>query len=338
MYLLRSLILLLALPLALAAQSAAPVRVIFDTDMGNDVDDALALAILHAFENRGEARLLAVTVTKDNPRVAPFIDAVNTFYGRPGIPIGVVRNGKTPEDAPMISIPLGRKRPDGTPLYPRRLTDGAQAPEAVSLLRKLLAAEPDGSVTLVQVGFFTNFARLLASPPDAASPLAGRDLIARKVRLLVVMAGQFPDGSPEYNVKTDVPSAKQVFDEWPTPIVASGFEIGRALLFPARSIENDFRYVENHPIADAYRCYQKMPYDRPTWDLTAALYAVRPGRDYFSLSEPGVIRADEQGRTKFEAVAGGRHRYLVLAEGQRQRTLEVLVLLASEPPIAARSK
>jgi inosine-uridine nucleoside N-ribohydrolase len=335
MYLARLLALLLLLPLTLAAQSAAPLRVIFDTDMGNDVDDALALAILHAFENRGEAKLLAVTITKDNSRVAPFINLVNTFYGRPGIPIGVVRNGKTPQDSPMISIPLGRKRPDGTPLYPHKLADGAQAPEAVGLLRKLLAAEADGSVTLVQVGFFTNFARLLTSPPDAASPLAGRDLVARKVRLLVVMAGQFPDGPPEYNVKTDLPSARQVFGEWPTPIVASGFEIGNALLFPARSIENDFRYVPNHPIADAYRCYQKMPYDRPTWDLTAVLYAIRSDRGYFSLSEPGVIRVDEQGRTKFEAVAGGRHRHLVLAEGQRPRTLEAMILLASQPPAAA---
>ena len=41
---------------------AEPVRVIFDTDMGNDIDDALALAVLHAFESRGEAKLLAVTV------------------------------------------------------------------------------------------------------------------------------------------------------------------------------------------------------------------------------------------------------------------------------------
>src|SRR5260370_502633 len=71
--------------------SARPVPVIFDTDIGNDVDDALALAMLHALESRGEARLLAVTITKDNKWAAPFVNLVNTFYGRPAIPIGVVK-------------------------------------------------------------------------------------------------------------------------------------------------------------------------------------------------------------------------------------------------------
>ena len=52
--------LLLIAALGLAAE---PVRIIFDTDMGNDIDDALALAVLHAFESRGEAKLLAVTLT-----------------------------------------------------------------------------------------------------------------------------------------------------------------------------------------------------------------------------------------------------------------------------------
>src|SRR5437763_8043502 len=77
--------------------SGVPVRLIFDTDMGNDVDDAVALAMIHALESRGEARLLAVTVTKDNRWAAPFVDLINTFYGRGELPIGVVRNGKTPE-------------------------------------------------------------------------------------------------------------------------------------------------------------------------------------------------------------------------------------------------
>src|SRR3981189_1142685 len=84
---------------------AQPVPVIFDTDMGNDVDDALALAMLHAFESRGECRLLAVTVTKDNPWAAVYVDLVNTFYGRARIPVGMVKGGVTPEDSPMIQVP-----------------------------------------------------------------------------------------------------------------------------------------------------------------------------------------------------------------------------------------
>ena len=49
--------------------------------------------------------------------------------------------------------------------------------------------------------------------------------------------------------------------------------------FPAVSIERDFGWTTNHPVVDAYRAYMKMPYDRPTWDLTfgALCGAPRPG-------------------------------------------------------------
>ena len=315
----------LFLALALAAGlAAAPVRVIFDTDMGNDVDDALALAMIHALESRGEARLLAVTITKDNPWAAAYVDLVNTFYGRGSIPVGMVRNGKTPENGRMIQVPASRRKPDGSLVYPRRLGPDAQAPEAVGLIRGILAAEKDHGVTLVQVGFSTNLARLLDTPQDRA-------LVARKVRLLAVMAGAFPEGKPEFNVKTDIPSAKQLFAEWPTPIVTSGFEVGLSILYPASSIEHDFNYVPDHPIADAYRAYKQMPYDRPTWDPTAALYAIREDAGYFSLSPKGTIRVDEEGRTHFEASRAGRHRYLTVNDAQRAKVIKAMIELASRP-------
>ncbi len=103
------------------------------------------------------------------------------------------------------------------------------------------------------------------------------------------------------------------------------------MMFPAASIEHDFGWVANHPVAEAYRNYMPMPYNRPTWDLTAVLYAVRPDHAYFSLSEPGNVDVDDQGRTVFTASAQGNRRYLVLGEQQRARTLEALVLLASQP-------
>jgi inosine-uridine nucleoside N-ribohydrolase len=303
--------------------ASGPVRVIFDTDMGNDVDDALALGILHALETRGEAKLLAVTVTKDNPYAAAFVDVENTFYKRGEIPIGMVKNGKTPQDNPMIRVPCERKNPDGTFVYPRRMALGA-APDAVAVLKQVLEQEADSGVTIVQVGFSTNLARLLESR-------GGASLVAQKVRLLVVMAGHFPPAQPEFNVVTDIPSAQKVFSEWPTPVVFSGFEIGQALLFPARSIEHDFSWARDHPVVDAYRNYMPMPYDRPTWDLTAALYAVRPEAGYFSLSPPGTVRVDDKGNTLFTASAEGKHRYLILDQAGKARTLEALILLASQP-------
>lgn len=316
-------LLVLAMALSLGAQ---PVPLIFDTDMGNDIDDALALAVIHSLESRGEARLLAVTVTKDNPDAPLYCDLVNHFYGRGKIPVGMVKGGVTPKDSAMIKVPVER-REGGKLVYPRGLADARQAQDAVALLRATLAGQPDKSVVIVQVGFSTNLARLLESD---------RALVEKKVKLLSAMAGQFPTGRAEYNVKTDLPAAQKVFREWPTPIVASGYEIGEAIKFPAVSIERDFSYVRWHPVADAYRQYMKMPYDRQTWDLTSVLYAVRPDRGYFSLSEPGRIEVDGEGRTKLTPATTGQHRYLTVNEMQKTKTLEALIQLASQPPQTAR--
>lgn len=316
------------------------VRVIFDTDMGNDVDDALALAVLHALESRGESRLLAVTVTKDEPHAAPYVDLVNTFYGRPDVPIGVARSGITP--AADFQTDVARLRDAaGAPLYPHDLRDGRQAPEATAVLRRVLAAQPDGSVVLVQTGFSTNLARLLDTPGDAHSPLAGRELVARKVRALQVMAGYFgaPERAPtpdfvEFNVGQDVAAARALFARWPTPIEVSGFEVGNAVIYPAESVERDFAYVAHHPVREGYVRFRqaRYPYDRPTWDVTSVLQAVRPDRGYFGRSAPGRVTVDARGRVRFAPEPNGPHRYLTVSREQAVRAREAMVQLASQPP------
>lgn len=315
-----------------AAHSREPVPLIFDTDMGNDIDDALALAMIHSLEARGECKLLAVTLTKDQELAAPFVDLVNTFYGRPDIPIGVVRNGATPEEGNYLR-PVVEARIGDAIAFPRRLASGADAPEATGLLRQALADQKDGSVVIVMVGFSTNLARLLESPADSISPLAGPELVAKKCKLLSAMAGNFAaaDHVPEYNIHIDIPSARTVFERWPTPIVASGFEIGRVILFPARSIEEDFAWTPIHPVAEAYKRYMKFPYDRETWDLTAVLYAVRPDAGYFGLSDPGQIHIDDDGNTQFQFSKKGKDRYLTVTPEQIVRTREALIQLSTQP-------
>ena len=322
-----------AFPLLAAASFAAePVKLVFDTDVGNDIDDALALALIHELADRGEVELLAVTISKDNPWCAPYIDLVNTFYGRPDIPVGAVRGGKTPEDG-NFNRPVAERKAGAEFVYPRDLMTSADAPEATALLREVLAGQPDGSVVLCSVGFLTNFARLLDSKPDANSPLSGEELIKKKVRLYVAMAGAFAEPfKPEYNVHVDADASKIVFDRWPTPLVASGFEIGLAILYPAESIEKDYGWAKDHPVAEAYRQYMKMPYDRPTWDLTAVLYAVRPERNYFGLSAPGRISLGEKATTPFKEAEDGRDRYLTATPEQAARVRELFVQLCSSPP------
>lgn len=332
------LLVLLALPAAALAEDACPkpVAMIFDTDIGNDVDDAMALAMIQSLVNRGECELLAVTVTKDNPYAGPCVDLLNTFYGRGDIPIGTVRQGMAPQDGKYIRQ-LATAADGDKPRYPHDLKQSDNAPEAVHLLRKTLASRPDGSVVIVQVGFSTNLARLLDSKPDDASPLDGKSLIKQKVSLLSIMAGAFtPELAAkrfcEYNVKIDVPNARKVIHEWPTPVVFSGWEIGHAIQYPADSIQEDYCYVEHHPVAHAYDLYRGRKNDQPTYDLTSVLYAVRPARDYFDLSPPGRVTVEDDGFVRFQPQENGPHRFLIATPDQVVRVREALVMLCSEPP------
>ena len=311
---------------------APPVPVIFDTDVGNDVDDVLALAVLHALQSRGACELLAVTVTKPDGLAGPFIDAMNTFYGRPGIPIGFTHAALT--DAPSRFLSLVEARDRGEIRYPHRLQHSADAPEATRLLRQILSRQPDHAVVLIQVGYFSNFAALLDTPPDGDSPLSGLELVRKKVKLLSVMAGVFntPGRDFEFNVMQDLPAARKLAENWPTPVVWSGKEIGLAVRYPAASIDADFGYVAHHPAAEAYYLYEPPPHERPAWDLTSALYAILPDRGYFGLSAPGRVTVEADGFTRFTPALDGRDRYLTLTDSQIIRLREAFVQLASQPP------
>ncbi|MBB5033487.1 nucleoside hydrolase [Prosthecobacter vanneervenii] len=314
---------------------AAPVKLIFDTDMGNDVDDLMALAMIHNLQKRGACELLAVTITKDHPQAAAFVDAVNTLYGYPDIPIGVVRDGAAKE-AGKFNLLADEKNADGSLRYPHDLKSGADAPEAVGLIKDILAKQPDGSVVIAQVGFFTNLSRLLDSP-------GGKELVAKKVKVLSIMAGafqtvQWDTRHLEYNVKLDVPAAQKLAKEWPTQVVWSGYEIGVAAAFPHVVIEQDLEYIPHHPLKEAYYLYNPPPHDRPTWDPTSVLYAVLPERGYFDLSPPGTVIVEDDSATLFRANKKGKgnHRFLVMSPEQAARVREAIVQLSVEPPPAKK--
>lgn len=311
-----------------------PVKLIFDTDMGNDVDDALALALIHSLQNRHECELLAVTISKDHPETVPYVDAINTFYGRGNIPLGIVKGGATPEQSRFTPVAQAREGEDY--VFPHTAKLGAPVEDAVAVLRKTLAAHPDESIVLVVVGFSTNLSRLLNSSGDEHSPLPGMDLVRRKVKLLSIMAGAFEPirGKThlEYNIVNDIPAAQFVAEHWPTPVAWSGFEIGLAIRYPAVSIEQDFRYIERHPIAESYQAYIPTPHERPTWDLTSVLHAVRPDRDYFGASAPGTVFVKEDGETIFQPSNDGQHVYLLLDDNKTSQIRELFAALVSEPP------
>jgi purine nucleosidase len=334
----RTIILAVAILLFTSAypiEAAEPVRLIFDTDICGDCDDVLALGMIHSLQSRGLCRLLAVTISVDHELAAPFVDAVNTFYERGNIPIGIVGNGGVIEKSEFLS--LVEEQDSGRFRYRHDLVEKLSAKDATTLLRSTLMAQPDRSVVIVQVGFSTNLARLLASPADELSQLNGRDLVERKVKLLSLMAGAFQpiEGNRrylEYNVVKDIASARVLAERWPTAMVYSGFEIGIALPYPAVSIERDYGYVRHHPLAEAYVRRNPPPHNRPTWDLTSVLYAVLPDRGYFDVSPRGDVTVESDGFTRFHETAQGRQSFLILQPEQKARVLEALVQLSSQPP------
>ena len=311
-------------------------KIIFDTDISGDVDDVLALAMLHTLADRNECELVAVTISKINPLTGPFTDAVNTFYGRPDIPIGVTREAQRRESK---YLKLAQTRDNGKLRYPHDVADNDAIPDAVSLLRKKLTEADDMSIVIVQVGLATNLADLIESTADAISPLNGNDLVRRKVRLVEVMAGAFVpiDGNDHYleaNVRNGIDSMQRFADAWPddVPVIWSGFEIGIAATYPRESIARDFGYLQHHIVRDAYLLHSGPDHDRPCWDLTSVLHAVRPTDDYFGLSELGRVRVEDDGYIAFEPIANGRDRYLTINDGQIRRVREALRTLVSQPP------
>ncbi|MCL2742329.1 MAG: nucleoside hydrolase [Planctomycetaceae bacterium] len=313
-----------------------PLKVIYDTDIGNDMDDVMALAAIHALQTRNELELLAVTITKDNEHAAPMTDLVNTFYNRGNIPIGVVKNGVTKEDGKYNKQVVELKNPDGSPMFKRTLASYEGLPDATTLLRKTLAAQEDNSVVIIQVGFFTNLHRLLESAGDNFSPLSGKELVAKKVKYIAIMAGAMHEkykNHKEYNVIMDLPASRKFVDNCPVDIIFNGYELGAFIEYSVPSINNDFFYVPNHPIRHGHLFY-KGGFDKKqaSYDINSVVYAARPDRGYYGLSERGAVSFDEQGITHFKADPNGKHRFQTVTDMQIAVVREVIAALVSQPP------
>jgi len=279
--------------------------VILDTDVVGDAGDMAALAMLHGLASRDELEILAITCCATFPYAAGCVDATNRHYGRPDIPVGTYHgNGPTGGNRSSYAKEICER-------WPNRYPKGkANAPEAVDVLRRALAGQPDRSVTIVAVGPLTNLAALLQSAGDDASALDGVALVKQKVRRLSWMGGIFEEMDPwghgihtaESNVAADVESAQIVCEQWPTPIIIQGFEIGWGVMA-------DTALVEAYPQSPvAFALSTQRP--RPAWDQLAVLYAARDGEEYWTLSDPGRCVIGPDGSSEFVPESNGRH-YIV---------------------------
>ena len=295
-----------------------PVKILFDTDIGGDCDDAGTLAMLHGLCDRGEAELLAVTHCISTPYVAGCIDAINTFHGRQ-VPVGV--NTTAPaDDRGVYAAALCETFPNRYPADTYGTEYGAE--DTLALLRRILREAEDGSITLVVTGNLNSMARLVTSGPDEISPMTGKDLIRQKLARTVVMGGRFYESWPmiiyadnvagakevdwEWNIHGNIRNAQIVCREWPGELVFSSYEIGSYIKtmvgYPAKAPAGD-------PVALAYEIHNHGA-GRCSWDQTAMLEAVRPGR-YWNYHEFGRVTVDDAGITHWSREENGRQSYLL---------------------------
>lgn len=243
-----------------AAATPEPIRLIVETDMGNDIDDALAFDLIYKAMDDGRVDLLAIGNHKLSPTATDYIDILNTWYGYPDIPLAQSPTPVLNDHAPDYTAAVcAMTREDGSPAFARSKTP-EQIEDPVTLYRRTLAAQPDRSVTVLSLGFATELTKLLDSPADDISPLTGRELVARKVKALSIMAGSYGEKQrAEFNVVNDIPAMRKLFAEWDTPIVQNPFELGKQVMYPGAAIENDSAGRNSIPSSRATRITTRCP-------------------------------------------------------------------------------
>lgn len=313
-----------------ASAGAAPVSVILDTDIGPDCGDMGAVALLHGLADKGEIRILATMNCISGEWGARGLSALNTFYGRPEIPIGTLKHPDFLADRRGIGELIGTR-------YTHSFPDGKDAPDATALYRQILSQQPDGSVALVAVGPLKNLANLLRSGPDESSPFTGKELVGKKVSELSCMGGWYPkhpNGREEWNFAQDPTSARLVAEEWPTPIMFSDAEIGGGIMTGRRLA---LEAPEYNPVAIMYGLFPDIRYgdDRESWDQLSILYSARGLRDYWTASLPGRLVVDDEGGNTFITTENRGHRFMrkKALPSVIEEVVEDLMLHAKEGPL-----
>jgi Inosine-uridine preferring nucleoside hydrolase len=308
-----------------ATASTATPHIIIDTDLSLYWDDATAIGIANVLQQRGKVRILGIVSDVKNPMAVAAIDAIDTAYGDGNIPLGAVT------DSAADTAPHGYSDVLASRL-PHSVHTSADVPNAVSLYRRLLGSQPDHSVTIVSLGGYSNLAGLLASRPGPSSSRDGRDLVAAKVKQLVIEDGLFPNGGPAFtNFKIDAASARAVIGGagWPTPIAwVDGFtgietKVGGSLCTTTPA-NNPMRIVYE----TLFGCGQPKDGD---WDGPTMLYAISGTQGIFSnLGRGGAADLDPQGGLGWKIHSGRTDELYVHVLNQPDLNNRIDVLLAMQ--------
>ena len=300
-------------------------KLIFDTDIAEDCDDVGAMAVLHALADKGELDILAMMVSMPVPYGAPALDAINTYFKRPDIPIGTLKNSQDALGAANLDVynkALAEQ-------FPNDLYHADSTPNALGLYRQLLAAEPDNSVVILTVGPLTNLYHLMHSTPDEHSPLHGMDLIARKVKRFIMAGGRLPQGS-SYNFRISPEKSEYVINNWPTEHWLVPNQLGDSVFTGTEMLA---RTRADNPIHVGYALYQKAHPGwefRPSWDQMAVYIAARPNDPLFKKNTKGSVKAYRH-HIAWHAVPDKNHVWFQNNSNREQRRRIIEALMIHEP-------
>ena len=260
------------------------LKVIFDTDIAEDCDDVGAMAVLHALADRGELDILGMMVSMPVDYGAPALDAINTYFNRPNIPIGTLKNSQDAIGAKNLDV---YNKALATQ-FPNDLKHASNTPNALDLYRKLLAGQPDNSVVIITVGPLTNLYHLMRSSGDQYSSLNGMDLIRKKVKRFIMAGGKLPEGT-SYNFRVSPEKSEYVVDNWPTEHWLVPNELGDGVFTGPEMLS---KTTKESPIHVAYSLY-KTKYPtwefRPSWDQMGVYIAARPNDRLFKTNTTGYV-------------------------------------------------
>lgn len=272
--------------------------IIFDTDMDTDCDDVGALAMLLEAHISTKIELVGIITNSVCQFAAPFCEAMSRFYGI-NPPIGAIYESDYKDTDFNVERFDNYRRYSNLVLnqngYNRILSKEIKKTDkdyhsAVSTYRTILANAKDKSVTVLCVGLLTAVAEALASAPDRISPLSGVELFKQKVSRVITMGS--PDNANDFNWGMDAYAAERFFALCPVPVYISSEGTN---IITGEHLTT--RLKSDHPLRRAYELWlEKENCGRSSWDLIAALYAIKPDCPYLTQSDLGICRyhADEK--------------------------------------------
>ena len=163
-------------------QGKPAIGVVFDSDLGNGVDAALALALLYGLEGKGEARLVSNSTTRRNLKSAAFGEVLARFYAgpppppgafpfaRPVSPVGMASGGSLAGDTAVLKAVLEKKTAGGAPAWPHSIDKVNDTADPVALIRNALTAQNDDNCLVALAGPATNLVHVMDLPGSLKAP------------------------------------------------------------------------------------------------------------------------------------------------------------------------